>query len=75
MSVFSGTDRYDLTTFTVAPGTGAGAFTVAPNPLPGVQGVEATYTASWSGLAAASDYLGLVRYGDSGFSTVVAVEN
>ncbi|TFC35353.1 serine protease [Cryobacterium sp. TMT2-42-4] len=74
-SVFSGTDRYDLTTFTVAPGAGAGAFTVAPNPLPGVQGVEATYTASWSGLAAGTDYLGLVRYGDTGFSTVVAVEN
>ena len=75
VSVFSGTDRYDLTSFTVAPGVGAGAFTVAPNPLPGVQGVEATYTASWSGLAAGTDYLGLVRYGDSGFSTVVAVKN
>ena len=75
VSVFSGTDNYGLRTFTVAPGAGAGAFTVAPNPLPGVQGVEATYTASWGGLAAGTDYLGLVRYGDSGFSTVVAVKN
>lgn len=75
VSVFSGTDNYSLTTFTVAPGVGAGSFTVAPNPLPGVQGVPVSYAASWSGLAAGTDYLGLVRYGTSGFSTIVAVKN
>lgn len=75
VSVFSGTDKYNLTTFTVAPGVGAGAFTVAPDPLPGVQGAETSYTASWSGLAAGTDYLGLVRYGTTGFSTIVSVKN
>ena len=75
VSVFSGTDNYDLATFTVAPGLGAGSFTVAPNPLPGVQGVPVSYAASWSGLVAGTDYLGLVRYGTSGFSTIVAVKN
>ena len=75
VSVFSGTDKYNLTTFTVAPGVGAGAFTVSPDPLPGVQGVETSYTASWTGLAAGTDYLGLVRYGATGFSTIVSVKN
>ncbi|MBC7441424.1 MAG: S8 family serine peptidase [Ramlibacter sp.] len=75
VSVFSGTDTYDLTTYTLAPGAGAGALTVAPNPLPGTQGEQVTYAASWSGLAAGTDYLGLVRYGDTGFSTILAVRN
>lgn len=75
VSVFSGTDKYNLTTFTVKPGVGAGSFTVAPDPLPGVQGEETSYTASWSGLAAGTDYLGLVRYGTTGFSTIVSVKN
>src|SRR5680860_965611 len=74
VSVFSGTDKYDLTTFTVKPDAGVGAFTV-PASIAGVQGVQSTYTASWSGLTAGTDYLGLVRYGASGFSTIVSVKN
>ena len=73
-SMYAGSTRYDLTTFTVASGSGVGAFTV-PASIDGVQGEETTYRASWTGLAAGTDYLGLVRYGDGSFSTIVSVKN
>ena len=42
--------------------------------IAGQQGVEATYTASWSSLEADATYLGLVTYGETGASTVVTVD-
>ncbi|WP_241977034.1 S8 family serine peptidase [Cryobacterium sp. Sr8] len=74
VSVFSGNDTYDLTSFSVMPDGGVGTLTV-PASIDGVQGIETQYTASWSGLASGTDYLGLVRYGTSGFSTIVSVKN
>jgi hypothetical protein len=73
VDVYSGTTAFDLTTFQLAPGAGEGAFTVTPQTIAGVQGEDATYTASWSGLKPETDYIGLVGYGDTGRSTIVSV--
>nr|WP_218869236.1 S8 family serine peptidase [Leifsonia psychrotolerans] len=73
VEVFSGSTAFDMTTFAVPATGGVGSFAVAPNPLPAVQGVPISYTASWSGLAPETDYLGLVHYGDTGLSTAVGV--
>ena len=69
----SATTAWDLRTFQVVPGSGDGAFTVNPTVLNTVQGTPATYTASWTGLAPETLYLGLVSYGDTGLFTKVNV--
>jgi Subtilase family/Fibronectin type-III domain/Bacterial Ig-like domain (group 3)/Peptidase inhibitor I9/PA domain len=66
---------FDVRTFMLQPGAGAGAFTVTPQVVAAVQGTPAEYTASWTGLAPETEYLGLVEYGDTGLSTVVSVSS
>lgn len=73
IDVFSGTTAFDMTTFAVPASGGVGAFAVSPNPLSAVQGVPVSYTASWTGLAPETAYLGLVHYGDTAMSTAVSV--
>jgi subtilisin family serine protease len=75
VSVFSGTTAFDVTTFALMPGPGDGAFTATPPVIAGEQGVPATYTLSWSGLAPKTQYLGVVGYGDTGLSTVLTVQS
>ncbi len=74
-----GTDQttadFVVTSWSLAPGTGEGNFTVTPDVVPAVQGVPVTYTASWSGLAPETTYLGLVTYGDTGQATYVSVDS
>ena len=62
---------WDATVTSVLPG--GSPLALSPQVLPGVQGVPATYTASWAGLTPLSTYLGLVRYGDTGVFTAVEV--
>jgi subtilisin family serine protease len=71
--VYTGTTAFDVQTSAVIPGQGEGDFTVDPTELAGVQGEPASFTASWSGLAPQTDYVGLVAYGDTGEVTVVTV--
>jgi hypothetical protein len=66
---------FTVRTFLLQPGAGEGAFTVAPEVVSGVQGTPATFTASWTGLAPETEYLGLVEYGDTGLSTTVTVSS
>ncbi|WP_108248776.1 S8 family serine peptidase [Planctomonas deserti] len=66
---------FDVRSFLLQPGSGEGAFTVTPQVLAGVQGTPASYTASWTGLAPETEYLGLVEYGDTGLSTAVTVSS
>jgi hypothetical protein len=66
---------FDVRTFMLQSGAGDGELTVTPDVLAGVQGTPATYTASWSGLAPETEYLGLVEYGDTGLSTAVTVSS
>ncbi len=66
---------YDLTAAVVAEGAAEGGFTANPDPVPTVQGEQATYTLSWSDLQPETTYLGVVRYGDSSIRTVVEVES
>lgn len=65
------TTAFDLTTFAVAPG--GASLTLAPSTLEGTQGVEATYTASWTDLEPFSQYLGVIGYAKTGVSTVLEV--
>jgi hypothetical protein len=62
---------WDATVTSVLPG--GSPLTLTPPVLPGVQGVPATYTASWADLAPLSTYLGLVAYGETGITTAVQV--
>ncbi len=62
---------FDLTTFAVAPG--GAPLTLAPPVIAGQQGVTATVTASWSGLAPSTSYLGEISYGSTGASTLLEV--
>lgn len=73
VSVFSAnpTTAWDATVTSVVPG--GSALTLAPPVLSGQQGVAVAYTASWSGLAPLTTYLGVVTYGDTGVSTAVQV--
>ena len=64
---------YDLTAYDVQGTGGEGAFAVSPASLPVTTGKKATYTASWSGLAAGASYVGVVGYGGSTASTIVDV--
>ncbi|WP_223158882.1 S8 family serine peptidase [Microcella alkalica] len=67
-----GTVGWDLTVTSVVPG--GAELALDPAVLAGEQGVETSYTASWSGLEPDSSYLGLVSYGDTGAFTVVTVD-
>jgi subtilisin family serine protease len=70
----SGTDfGYALTSYVVDPSSSAGSFGVDPTTIHGTVGDTPTVTASWSSLEPGS-YLGVVRYGDTGVSTVVTVD-
>jgi hypothetical protein len=62
---------FDVVTTSVMPG--GAPLTLAPAVLSGVQGVPVTYSASWSGLAAHTHYLGIIAYGETGASTLVSV--
>jgi subtilisin family serine protease len=72
-TVYTGTTAFDVKTASVVPGSGEGDFAVDPTQLDGVQGQPSALTASWSGLAPQTDYVGLVVYGDTGEATVVTV--
>jgi subtilisin family serine protease len=64
---------YDLTRYDVGGTGGEGSFAVSPAQLPVTVGKKASYTASWSGLAAGASYVGLVSYGGSAATTLVDV--
>lgn len=64
---------WDMTYANVAPG-GEGALTATPNPIPVTQGQATRYELSWSGLAAGTEYLGVVQYGESAVRTIVSVD-
>lgn len=68
----AGTVGWDLTVTSVVDG--GAELTLDPAVIAGQQGVESTYTASWSGLEPDSSYLGVVTYGDTGAFTVVTVD-
>ncbi len=72
---FSEPFTYDLTTAVVGAGVSGGEFAATPDPLPTVQGEDATYTLTWAGLEPETTYLGVVRYGDSSIRTIVEVES
>jgi hypothetical protein len=74
-SVYSGTTGFDVTTYSVLAGAGEGDFTATPAVIAGEQGIEATVSLGWTGLAPETGYLGLVGYGDTAVSTVVSVES
>lgn len=64
---------YALTSYVVSPDTSAGDLTLDPTTIDGHVGDTPTVTASWSGLEPGA-YLGLVRFGDTGTSTIVTVD-
>ncbi|MEV4777041.1 S8 family serine peptidase [Microbacterium sp. LWH12-1.2] len=68
----TGPMTWDMSYANVVPG-GEGAFTATPNPIQAVRGEKTSYELSWTGLTAGTDYLGVVRYGDSEVRTVVTV--
>ncbi|MBC7723863.1 MAG: S8 family serine peptidase [Burkholderiaceae bacterium] len=73
VDVYSAPDgaAFDLTTFVL---TGVGApLGLDPSVLPGVQGVDQTFTASWTGLEPFTSYLGEIEYADTGASTLLEV--
>ncbi|WP_435091806.1 S8 family serine peptidase [Clavibacter michiganensis] len=69
------TQDFTITQFDLSESTDEGAFTVSPNPLDAVQSQPITYTASWSGLAPETAYLGRVAYSGTESSTYVRVES
>ncbi|WP_081790573.1 S8 family serine peptidase [Nocardioides sp. URHA0032] len=64
---------YALTSYVVDPSTTAGGFHVSPDTIHADVGDTPTLTASWNDLAP-GPYLGVVRFGDTGISTVVTVD-
>ena len=64
---------YTLTSYVIAPSTAVGGFTASPESIDGHVGEPATVTSSWGDLASGS-YLGRVVFGDTGISTLVAVD-
>lgn len=64
---------YALTSYVLDPAHEQGGLTVDPTSIDGHVGDVPTLTASWSGLEPGA-YLGRVRFGDTGISTVVAVD-
>ncbi len=69
------TQDFTVTQFDLSESTDEGAFTVSPNPLDAVQSQPITYTASWSGLAPETAYLGRVAYAGTEALTYVRVES
>lgn len=64
---------WDLTAAAVGDG-GEGSLTATPNPLPVTESTPTSYTLSWTGLAPATRYLGVVQYGESDVRTVLTVD-
>ncbi|WP_166408834.1 S8 family serine peptidase [Labedella phragmitis] len=64
---------YTLTTFAVDPAAAAGEFTTEPGTLSGAVGDTPIVRAAWSGLDGGT-YLGVVRFGDTGLTTIVTVD-
>ncbi|WP_445442556.1 S8 family serine peptidase [Clavibacter sp. km1a] len=69
------TEEFMVTQFDLSTTTDEGAFTVTPDPIAATQSRPTTYTASWSGLAPETAYLGRVAYAGSGATTYVRVES
>jgi subtilisin family serine protease len=69
------TQDFTVTQFDLSESTDEGAFTVSPDPLDAVQSRPITYTASWSGLAPETAYLGRVAYSGTDAVTYVRVES
>ncbi|WP_435091805.1 S8 family serine peptidase [Clavibacter michiganensis] len=67
------TAAFDLTEYQVGSGAGEGSLAVTPSALRTKPGKPASYTASWSGLAAGSSYVGVVSYGGSDATTLLSV--
>ncbi|SHF49233.1 pre-peptidase C-terminal domain-containing protein [Jatrophihabitans endophyticus] len=65
--------RYQLTSYVVDPAAGDGSFTTSPATIAGTIGDTPTVTATWHDLEP-GPYLGVVRFGDTGISTVVTVD-
>ena len=70
---FTAPFTWDLTTGVVGDG-GEGALTATPDPLPVTESTPTSYTLSWTGLAPATRYYGVVQYGDSAVRTVLTVD-
>ncbi|MCM0620257.1 S8 family serine peptidase [Nocardioides bruguierae] len=64
---------YDLNVYDVNPASSEGAVTFTPSTLSLSPREETTFTTEWSGLDADSQYLGFIRYGDTGVSTMLTV--
>lgn len=64
---------YTLDTYNVGT-SGDGAFTAVPDPVPVVQNTPTTFEVTWTGLDAASRYLGFVEYAGSTEVTMVKVD-
>ncbi|MDJ0376160.1 S8 family serine peptidase [Cryobacterium sp. PH31-L1] len=73
VDVFSGSTAFDVNTFSVASGAPTNGFAATPATIQGPQGVPITYTLNWAGLVPNTPYLGVVDYGDSTASTVLAI--
>ncbi|TFD70349.1 S8 family peptidase [Cryobacterium gelidum] len=73
VDVFSGSTAFDVNTFSVSSGKLTNGFTATPSAIQGSQGVPHIYTLSWAGLLPNTPYLGVVDYGDSTASTILAV--
>jgi subtilisin family serine protease len=64
---------YTLTSYVVQPDAELGDLTLDPSTIDGEVGDAPTVTASWTGLEPGA-YLGLVRFGDTGITTIVSVD-
>ncbi len=73
VDVFSGSTAFDVNTYAVSSSEPTNGFAVAPPALQGPQGVPVVYTLSWAGLMPNTPYLGVIDYGDSAASTILAV--
>jgi hypothetical protein len=69
-----GSTSYNLYTF-IVPSADAGNTTLSPNPVPApaALGDPAEVTATWSGLDAATRYLGVIHYAGSDVVTLLSV--
>jgi subtilisin family serine protease len=65
--------EFDLTRYDIPTTGGAGSLAVRPSELAVTAGREATFRAAWSGLAAGSSYLALLRYSGSDAATLLHV--
>jgi hypothetical protein len=63
---------FDLTSAVVSGADSS--LSVAPQTLSVVAGQDEAYTLSWSGLRHDTDYLGVIRYGDSAARTMVRID-